>query len=308
LAGAAILAIGLAACLQASPPAEAAAAAATAPPTPTPDGRPLQLVFADEFNTFRPWSRGQGVWRTHLRDGKDVFSKTQDDDFHLRTLQWNAEQQLYVDPDMVGHAGKHGNEEPPGQRAGQRRLGLNPFRVRNGALEIVADKAPANLADQLGGFQYTSGVITSQPSHSQTYGYFEMRAKLPRGKGIWPAFWLLPLDLSWPPEIDVMESIGDPSEVYVTVHSKITKPPNKKINVTPDDFHVYAVAWDPQDIVWFIDGKEVHRVPTPLDMNKPMYMLANVAVGGHWPGSPDASTRFPQVMSIDYIRAYRFAR
>ncbi len=134
-----------------------------------------------------------------------------------------------------------------------------------------------------------------------------MRAKLPAGKGIWPAFWLLPTDLSWPPEIDIMESIGDPSKVYVVLHSNATKLEGVELQVTPDAFHVFAVSWTAKEVIWFIDGREVRRTTTPADMHKPMYMLANIAVGGDWAGQPDASTRFPANFAIDYIRAYRFA-
>jgi hypothetical protein len=287
---AALLALALAACVKVDAPA---AAPATAPLTHSPDGRPLVMTFDDEFESFRPWREGRGVWRTVFRDGRS------DDPFDIRTLRGNKELQLYVDPDM---------------RLGDRVVGvypasaLDPFVVHDGVLDIVAQPAPPALVHELGGFQYTSGLITTQPSFSQAYGYFEMRAELPRGKGVWPAFWLLPADLSWPPEIDVMESIGDPSVVYMTAHSTVTKQPSDNARISPDAFHVFAVSWDPQEIVWYVDGREVKRQPTPSDMHKPMYMLANVAVGGNWPGAPDASTRWPARMSIDYIRAYRFAR
>jgi hypothetical protein len=298
---AAALALSVAACFQPTPSAEAA----TGPLTQTPDGRKLEVAFADEFDSFRPYRNGQGVWRTTFRDGRD----DKDDDFNLRTLKWNQELQLYVDPDMRGHRGRHGDGEAPGLRvANERPLGLNPFTAKGGMLEIRFDRAPAEHAHVLGGFQYISGLITSQPSHSQTYGYFEMRAKLPRGKGVWPAFWLLPADLSWPPEIDIMENIGDPSKVFTTYHSNAAKIQGKEHAVSPDDFHVYAVSWDKDTVAWFIDGKEVRREKTPADMHKPMYMLANIASGGEWAGAPDASTPLPARLSIDFIRAYRFAR
>ncbi|WP_395671347.1 glycoside hydrolase family 16 protein [Phenylobacterium sp.] len=276
------------------------AAEAAAPLTRTPDGRALEVTFADEFDSFRPYRNGQGVWRTTFRDGRDDH----DDDFNLRTLKWNKELQLYVDPEMRGHRGRHGDGD---RDAREQALGLNPFRVKDGVLEITADRVPAQLADRLGGFGYTSGLITTQPSHSQTYGYFEMRAKLPRGKGVWPAFWLLPLDLSWPPEIDVMESVGDPGKVYVTLHSNAVKAEGTEIPVSPGDFHTYAVAWTRENVVWFVDGREVKRMATPADMHKPMYMLANIALGGDWAGAPDATTPFPARLQIDFIRAYRFA-
>lgn len=281
---AAVLAVALAACLRAGPPAEAA----TKPLTETPDGRPLVLTFADEFDAFQRFRNGRGVWRTWLRDGSGA-------PLTERTLQSNKELQLYVDPDWRPGGG------PP--------IGVSPFRVRDGLLEIRAEPVSEALAPRLQGYRYTSGMITTQPSFSQRYGYFEMRAKLPRGKGVWPAFWLLPADLSWPPEIDVMESVGDPGVVYTTYHSKAVEKPvgGREHRVDPDAFHTYAVAWDPEHIAWFIDGREVRRERTPGDMHKPMYMLANIAIGGDWAGEPDRTTPFPARMMIDYIRAYRFA-
>ncbi|HKR87503.1 MAG TPA: glycoside hydrolase family 16 protein [Phenylobacterium sp.] len=280
------LALSLTACLKVSAPA---AAAPTGPLQQAPDGRRLQMTFEDEFDSFRPWRNGHGVWRTVFKDGRA-------DDPELRTLTSNHELQLYVDPYM-----------PIGVSGGEAAQALDPFVVKNGVLDIVARPTPRGLTRALGGFAYTSGLITTQPSFSQTYGYFEMRARLPRGKGVWPAFWLLPADLSWPPEIDVMESIGDPAEVYTTAHSNVDKTPTTKTEISSEGFHTFAVTWDRRNIVWYVDGREVKRQPTPSDMHKPMYMLANVAVGGDWPGAPDATTPFPARMSIDYIRAYRFA-
>ena len=263
-----------------------AAAQGSAPLRATPDGRPLILAFSDEFDTFRRWSGRAGVWRTTYGDGGHSG-------LDKRSLPTNGELELYVDPDIRGPSGS---------------LGLNPFSLRGGTLEIVAMPTPRELRPLLANYGYMSGVITTQPSFSQTYGYFEMRAKIPRGKGLWPAFWLLPLDQSWPPEIDVMESIGDPSKVHTTYHSKATESAGMEHRISPDEFHTFAASWDEREVIWYIDGREVFRKPTPADMHKPMYMLANLAVGGHWPGNPDATTRFPAVYSIDFIRAYRFAR
>ncbi len=283
-------ALALAACVRAADPA---AATPAAPLTHSPDGRPLTLSFADEFDSFRPWRGGKGVWRTTFKDGAS------DDPVELRTLRNNKELELYVDPGMRLGAGAIGIHPASA---------LDPFVVHGGVLDIVAQPAPPGLARELHGFRFTSGLISTQPSFAQTYGYFEMRAKLPAGKGIWPAFWLLPTDLGWPPELDVMENIGDPTTIYMTAHSAVADRPADKAQISPGQFHVFAVAWDPKQIVWYVDGREAKRQPTPPDMNKPMYMVANVAVGGSWPGDPDASTPWPARMSIDYIRAYRFAR
>jgi beta-glucanase (GH16 family) len=279
LAAAGLAGLALAACLKGTPPA----AAATPPLKTSPDGRPLVVTFDEEFDSFRPFVNGKGVWRTTYRDGQAA------DEFDVRTIKGNKEVELYVDPGFL-------------------HLGLDPFKVRGGMLEITADRPPEKARGALRGYKYVSGVITTQPSFSQTYGYFEMRAKLPAGKGVWPAFWLVRQDLSWPPEVDIMESIGAPSEYYATLHSNDLKDPGTKTEISPGDFHTFAVSWDPKAIVWFVDGRETKRMPTPPDMHKPMYMIANLALGGDWAGFPDASTPFPATFRIDYIRAYRFAR
>ncbi len=263
-----------------------AAAEASSPPLDrAPDGRKLVMTFDEEFSRFRPWDGGSGVWRTTFGDGR-LTGVPQ------RTLQANGELEVYVDADMSDAAG---------------RIGVDPFKLRDGVLEITAARTPAALIPRLGGYAYTSGLITTQPSFSQRYGYFEMRARIPRGKGLWPAFWLLPADLSWPPEIDVMESVGDPSRVYVTAHSNTRKADGIEVRISPDAFHVFAVSWGPEMLVWYVDGREAGRQPTPPDLNKPMYMLANLALGGGWAGAPDATTPLPATYAIDYIRAYRFA-
>ena len=179
--------------------------------------------------------------------------------------------------------------------------------MSGGHLDITADRAPQEIRDKIWNYPYTSGLITTQLSFAQLYGVFEIRARLPKGRGLWPAFWLLPKDLSWPPEIDIMESVGDPSKVYFTLHSSAAKDPGLEVPISPDGFHTFAVSWDARTVAWFVDGREAKRLPTPPDMHKPMYMLANLALGGDWAGSPDASTPFPAKLSIDYIRAYRFA-
>lgn len=265
---------------------QAEASSSTAPLERTPDGRRLQLTFAEEFD--RPLSlwhethAPQGRWRTDYGyQGQDGFGSY--------TLASNGELQIYTSPFFRGARGDFRE---------------NPFEVgRDGMLTITARPSEN---PQIFGYKYTSGLITSRPSFSQTYGYFEMRARLPRGRGIWPAFWLLPADGGWPPEIDVMESIGDPSVAYVTAHSKARKYEGVEVRLDPDAFHTFAVAWDPKELTWFVDGREVARAPTPEDMHKPMFVLANLAVGGNWPGKPDASTRFPARFVIDHIRAYRF--
>jgi beta-glucanase (GH16 family) len=267
-----------------------AAFAEGAPLRAAPDGRPLTLTFSDEFDTLRRVPSNQpaspGTWRTTYGNGA---SKSLDS----RTLRNNQEMQVYVDPEMTDRQG--------------RPIGTDPFAVHDGVLDLIAKRADPALQPEIGGYSYTSGLISSQPAFAQLYGYFEARVKLPAGKGLWPAVWMLPADLSWPPEIDIMESIGDPLVAHMTIHSGAAKTQGVEVHPTSDGFHTYAVEWDPKLVIFYLDGVEMQRSPTPADMHKPMFIVANLAVGGVWAGPPDQSTVLPAKFSIDFIRSYRFA-
>jgi beta-glucanase (GH16 family) len=178
------------------------------------------------------------------------------------------------------------------------------FAEGNGALSIRADRRA------MGGYPYTAGLISSYGSFATTYGYAEIRARLPRGKGYWPGFWLSPQDYSqWPPEIDVVEAAGDqPDTVTMTYHYKDGAGAAQQTTrdyTGPDftaGFHTFAVAWSPGLLVWYVDGVERFRTATAVAA-QPMYVMANLAIDGQDP--PDASTPFPATMDIDYIRVYR---
>ena len=189
-------------------------------------------------------------------------------------------------------------------------------RIENGMLVIEARKE--TYAEQ----QYTSARLITKGLHSWQYGRIEARMKLPQGQGIWPAFWMLGHQfptVAWPQagEIDIMEFIGrEPNKVYGTLHGpgysgaqgfgghiELPKPVSA-------DFHQFAIEWNADEIRWFIDGKPFHRA-TPADVagewvyRQPFYLLLNLAVGGNWPGYPDASTSFPQQFQVDYVRVYQ---
>ncbi|WP_203839785.1 family 16 glycosylhydrolase [Winogradskya humida] len=186
-----------------------------------------------------------------------------------------------------------------------------------GHLAITARKEnPANYQCHYGTCQYTSGRILTADKFSQTYGRFEASLKIPKGQGIWPAFWMLG-GSNWPTtgEIDIMENVGyAPNTVYGTVHGPGYSGAggiggNKSLSAPLSDaFHTYAVDWSPNLIVWTVDGQEYFRV-TPANINgnqwvynHNFFMILNVAVGGNWPGNPDASTVFPQTMLVDWVR------
>ncbi len=232
------------------------------------------LTFNEEFNDLSLWNGAGGVWKPQYHWGDDPI---------------NGELQFYVDP----------------QKASSN--GVNPFSIDNGILTIEAKPTDPGMKSTFDNRDYTSGVITTEKTFSQTYGYFEISAQVPHGKGLWPAFWLLPSDRSWPPELDVMEILGQqPERVYMTSHSKqaATDHHSAMVHDTSERFTKFGVEWTPDELIWYIDGVEMARGKTPGDMHKPMYLLANLAVGGGWPGSPNANTEFPAEYKIDYIRAY----
>ena len=246
----------------------------------TLDRSALSLTFADEFNSLSLRNGDQGTW-----DAKFWWASEKGS-----TLPNNAEDQWYINPSYAGTAA------------------VNPFSVQNGVLTITAAETPASLAGQLEGFDYTSGMLNTYSTFAQTYGYFEIRADMPTEQGAWPAFWLLPADGSWPPELDVVEMRGqEPNIVNVTAHSiangKYTMDQTAVNVASTEGFHTYGVLWDKEQIVWYFDDVAVAKADTPEDMNDPMYMIVNLAIGGI-AGTPANGLPNGSEMKIDYIRAY----
>lgn len=186
----------------------------------------------------------------------------------------------------------------------------------NGNLAITARRSAG---------EYTSARIITQHKVEVSHGRVEARMRLPRGRGIWSAFWMLGTDLPskpWPEcgEIDILENLGhDPHTVYGMLHgpgysgrqgvSRSHRPESGLV----DDFHVFRVDWQQDRVRWYVDGQDFGTL-TPRDLggrpwahDHPFFLLLNVAIGGEWPGDPDNSTPFPATLLIDYVRAYRGA-
>ena len=194
---------------------------------------------------------------------------------------------------------------------------LENARVEDGMLVIEAHREPYQGAD------YTSASLTSRASW--TYGRIEVRAKLPRGRGTWPAIWMLGLNIrevGWPAcgEIDIMEHVGfDPGRIHANIHTKAynhvqgtNKGNNRMISRPDEEFHVYSAAWTPEQIEVFVDGQRYFTFPKepggdavwPFD--KPHYLILNLAVGGSWGGQKGLDdAAFPARLLIDYVRIYR---
>ena len=191
-----------------------------------------------------------------------------------------------------------------------------------GHLVITAKKEnPANYQCWYGTCQYTSARLNTSGKFSAQYGHVEARMKIPRGQGMWPAFWMLGTDIGsvgWPNsgEIDVMENVGfEPSTIHGTIHGPGYSGSNgigaayslSNGQAFADAFHTFAVDWAPNSIKWSVDGV-VYQTRTPADVggntwafNKPFFLILNLAVGGYWPGDPDGSTAFPAQLVVDSV-------
>lgn len=261
----------------ASAPTEVPAAASE---TPTPDPHAWELVWSDEFDQPDGSAPDPAKWN-HQTGGSG----------------WgNGELQHYSDR-------------------------IENALIQDGMLVINANK------EYMLGRDYTSARLTTQFKGDWMYGRFEISAKLPNTQGIWPAFWLLPSRGRYGSgaaggEIDIMELIGyEPYRSYGTLHygnpaahsSGYFDLPNGATYA--DDFHIFALEWEPTEIRWYLDGTLFHTVnewftsaknaqfPAPYDQD--FYLIVNVAVGGHWPGNPDETSVFPQMMVVDYVRVYQ---
>jgi beta-glucanase (GH16 family) len=212
-----------------------------------------------------------------------------------------------------------------GDGFGNNELEFYTNRTDNAALDgdgslVITAKKEAYM-----GRDYTSARLESSGKFEHAYGRVEARVKIPRGQGIWPAFWMLGNDIStakWPNcgEIDIMENVGkEPTIVHGSLHgpgysggnplsASYTLPNGEKF---ADAFHVFAIEWETNVVRFYVDD-HLYETRTPTDVpakakwvyDHPFFILLNVAVGGQWPGSPDSTTQFPQTMTVDYVRVY----
>jgi beta-glucanase (GH16 family) len=197
-------------------------------------------------------------------------------------------------------------------------------KIAGGRLTITARR------EAVGGFDYTSARLRTLRRGDWTYGRIEMRARLPIGQGLWPAFWMLPSDAIYGPwaasgEIDIMEALGsEPNRVLGTLHYGARWPNNTFSGsdfhlpspaTFHDDFHTFAIEWERHEIRWYVDG-ELYATqsewfstggPYPAPFDADFHLLLNLAVGGNFPGAPNSSTSFPQELVVDWVRVYQSA-
>lgn len=205
--------------------------------------------------------------------------------------------------------------------------------IENGLLRL------RSRVRKFGPMEFTSGRLDTKDKFTPVYGRFEIRAKLPSGKGLWPAYWLYPQNRNWQmeyimaeavasgkeriipeerpwySEIDIMEFLGhEPNIVYGTLHyysfDGQKKTSSGKVTGSIDysnDFHIYVLEWEPDSIRWYIDGNIFHSTVLGIP-HTPHYLIINTAIGGEWPGNPDSTTVFPQFHDVDYVRVYQKVR
>jgi beta-glucanase (GH16 family)/regulation of enolase protein 1 (concanavalin A-like superfamily)/plastocyanin len=238
------------------------------------------LTFNDEFNSYNSTR-----WTTA-------------DFWGMRNNGGDFQGQWFCDP----------NYAPSGFTA------YNPFiSSGSGTLTIQARPTPAGKYSY--GLPYVSGQLTTAHRHTQRYGYYELRAKLPPGKGLWPRFWLLTDDGVWPGEYDIFEVLGkeNPVTVHQTTHYRDASSSHgvdgfTYTGIVPTDgnFHTYGFLWTPETVTWYVDGVATYTQANRI--NIPMYALIDLTVGNDpnnwWPGNPDATTPWPANMELEYFRVY----
>lgn len=246
-------------------------------------GRGLTLVWSDEFNG----SNGSAP------DAQKWTAVTNDSGYGNRELEFYTPRQENV-------------------------------HLQNGSLVITARREEFTGPDGQSR-NYTSARLESKGLFDFKYGRVEARIKIPKGQGIWPAFWMLGTNyeqVGWPAcgEIDIMENVGfEPSKVHGSLHGPgysggqpltgaYSLPDQARFS---DGYHVFAIEWEPRMIRFYVDGtlfetQSADSVPAGRwAFDHPFYLVLNVAIGGYWPGNPDASTEFPQSMLVDWVRVYK---
>ncbi|HWI80382.1 glycoside hydrolase family 16 protein [Ramlibacter sp.] len=275
----------------------------TAPTTTTPE----IYTFQQEFNdASRPLLRADGG---PFNPYFTYFGGPAQPDGPNGYRWWNDELQVYTT-----------NQYTPAP--------YNPFTVSNGILTIAGKPTPAEfvnspkpyvsgtLETSNGGWWDSDAVRAARGGFEQKYGYWEARIRIPRGKGLWTGFWLagghIPATNGKGGELDIFETIGD-GRIHQTVHDWWGAPDiNDSYAYAPawnyaDDFHTYGLLWTANEIVWYVDGIETRRASAATvaryrDLCGPLYLCITLGVGGSWPGSPDATTPFPALMDIEYVR------
>ncbi len=252
-----------------------------------PPGIASTPSFQEDFDRLDLAGPGgdRGRWKT------SYFFGAQSGPWAWNSRSLEGELQVYTDRDFAG--------------TGTQPLGLDPFTLDDGRLVIAARRVDPDTAALLAGHGWYSGLLTTENSFAQTYGYFEIRARLPEGAGFWPAFWLLPSIADGGTELDVFEQTGG-SDIFQSVHDarRRARTFTTRLAGATDGFHDYGALWTADRVTFYLDGRETAHIATPASMHAPMYLLVNLAVsGGGWAGKPEAGASGAEFV-IDRIRVF----
>ena len=246
----------------------------------------IGTVFAFS-NTVKAADNYELVWSDEF-NGNSLDTNTWNYEIGTGSWGWgNNEQQYYTDRNI---------------------------KVSNGTMKITAKR------EDYGGMKYTSSRITTKNKKNFKYGKIEARIKMPKFKGVWPAFWMLGANqdsVGWPKcgEIDIMEAINDENLVYGTLHW-FNDPGNNNADsgssvavADRTEYHVYGVEWTADKLRWYVDGKVYRTMDVSNDsfseVRKEYFVIFNMAIGGQWPGYNIDETAFPATMEVDWVRAYK---
>ncbi len=264
---------------------------------------PYLISIGDDDEMEAILEDAEGYYTPDTHASMRMLWQDEFNDAQLNTTQWTYE---LGNGCSVGICGWGNNEletytDEPGN-----------CRVEDGKLIITAMKSPGS---------YTSARIKTQDKVGVQFGRIDVRAKLPKGQGIWPAIWMLGdgiTTVGWPAcgEIDIMELIGhQPATTHGTVHYNNNGYQSSTGSVSlaqgdfSDRFHVFSIVWDRNKIIWYMDNKPFKTFTNSnisgYAFNSPFFFIMNVAVGGNWPGAPDEKTVFPQEMVVDYVRVFQ---
>lgn len=273
------------------------------------DGEEVELkaVMTYRTNEEKKEQTGDLSYEGYHLEWEDLFESDS-----LNRDDWNVEQH---EPGWVNNERQAYVDSPQNIYIENGNLVLKPVEIRN----------------EDGSKSYTSGRVNTQNKHDFKYGLFEARAKVPRGKGFLPAFWMMPTNENlygqWPRcgEIDIMEVLGNRTDTsygtihYGNPHSESQGKYTPDTGDFADEYHVFTAEWEPGRIRWYVDGKLIHtenkwysategqgEITYPAPFDQPFYMILNLAVGGNWPGDPDETTDIRNsAYYIDYVRVYQ---
>ncbi|MBA3826914.1 MAG: family 16 glycosylhydrolase, partial [Ktedonobacterales bacterium] len=262
------------------------------------------ILAAIVLHSVNPWAHAAAMARTDGPPGNlSAWTLAYSDDFTASVLNTQSWSTCYW-----WAVGANGCAAPNGEL--ERYLPQN-VSVHDGTLDLQALHQQYALNGKT--YPYTSGMVSSAGKYGFLYGYMEARVKVPSGQGYWPAFWSLAADHTPPTELDTMELLGnDPHTIYVGAHYADSQKVHHHQGTPltgPDfstDFHTVGVDWAADHLTFYVDGVSKYSITNAAVIpQRALYLILNLAVGGTWPGAPDATTTFPGHYLVDWVRVWQ---